>query len=219
MLFFVWSGYENRCSAIFQQVPIYRAIRPLIKALFNCWQQMDRWQYGDDLGWQDFCKSTRKAFFSTMPPFHWWKVVLDQLKCSKLYEVKMGIWCFRSIYPYQPVWDFLHFQPVNTKTYRVKGSCPEHLGKLLQPESSHEAPVHLLFVSICWGRFDSKFLSLYLGLSGCYFDLLAMTVIKEAPPEIGVSPGHVVQKAAIVTFLTMKALPWNWNVGKSPAPR
>lgn len=103
-------------SAIFQQVPIYRAIRPLIKALFNCWHQMDRWQYGDDLGWQDFCKSTRKAFFSTMPPFHWWKVVLDQLKCSKLYEVKMGIWCFRIIYPYQPVWDFLHFQPVNTKT-------------------------------------------------------------------------------------------------------
>ena len=37
-------------SAIFQQVPIYRAIRPLIKALFNCWHQMDRWQYGDDLG-------------------------------------------------------------------------------------------------------------------------------------------------------------------------
>ena len=63
MLFFGWSGYENRCSAIFQQVPIYRAIRPLIKALFNCWHQMDRWQYGDDLGWQDFLQVDKKSVF------------------------------------------------------------------------------------------------------------------------------------------------------------
>ncbi len=65
-------------------------------------------------------------------------------------------------------------------------------------------------------------MSVYLGPPGCYFDLLAMTMIKQTAPGIGLSPGHLVQKASHRPFLAMKTLhdgrpDWlldNKNLGK-----